>query len=443
MFQYADRRMSGLTQRRRRTALAGRTDVADPTVLGQLVAAADPPAAFTPAEDAEVAEGYASQRSIEDTYNRRLSTRLRRLARRAPTLERRKVRQLHVAAIARDADERLRRAEQADAAMRDRGRHLSRWVRVVLVLLLAAVDVAAYRAAVEIAFDTSDEWPAIIDSYLLALLSIGMVMAAMFAAEQLKAVHTASDRRRTDPDAPVDALARARRVWWQAGLPALAGSVLLLVAGAALRVNALGSVPGWFWLAVPVFSGSALVGAFFIEYKWADQALDERDDLARRSRVAHWRVRRADRRLATTEGGYRRREAEIEQLWSLYEPSWRVQMEMAAARIAVARSAHPELFHPLGPSVVESVHERIACGTTRRDGSAALERLELTVDQVLARARDAHASRRGVAPAVETEPALRRPPTRTRTVVSKAAHPTLARRNGHTPVPDPDAVSFR
>ena len=40
--------------------------------------------------------------------------------------------------------------------------------------------------------------------------------------------------------------------------------------------------PGWFWLAVPAFSASALVGAFFVEYKWANLALDERDDLERR-----------------------------------------------------------------------------------------------------------------------------------------------------------------
>ncbi|WP_117001034.1 hypothetical protein [Desertimonas flava] len=487
MFQYANRRMSGFSQRRRGRRLAGRTYVADPAVLGQLVPSDDPPAVFTPAEDAEVAEGHSSQRTIEHSYNHSLSKRMRRLAKRAPTLERRKVRQLHQADHAYEVDQRLRRAEQANRDMRDHGRHMPRWARILIVLVLAAVDVVAYRAAVEVAFDTSDEWPAIIDSYLLSLLSIGMVMAAMFAAEQLKALHGASDRRVDDPDSLVDDLPRARRVWWQAGLPALAGSVVLLIAGAALRVNALGSVPGWFWLAVPAFSGAALVGAFFVEYKWADKALDERDDLARRSRFAQWRLHRADRRLASVEGDYRMREAEIEQLWSLYEPSWRVQMEMAAARIAVARSERPELFHPLGRSVVESVHERIARGTTRRDGPSALERLDLTVEQVLERAELTHAARRaprpdgslavrprrrGPEPAVVPPPApllrtsvattpsppapsdvtapvsrpstteVRRVPVPTRTVVSRAAHPSIARRNGHTPAPDPDAPSF-
>lgn len=480
MFQYANRRMGGLNQRRRGKRLAGRTYVADPAVLGQLVPPDDPPAVFTPAEDAEVAEGHSSQRTIEHSYNHSLSKRMRRLAKRAPSLERRKVHQLHQADQAYEVDQRLRRAEQSNRDMRDHGRHMPRWARVLIVLVLAAVDVVAYRAAVEVAFDTSDEWPAIIDSYLLSLLSIGMVMAAMFAAEQLKALHGASDRRVDDPDSLVNDLPRARRVWWQAGLPALAGSVVLLVAGAALRVNALGSVPGWFWLAVPAFSGAALVGAFFVEYKWADKALDERDDLARRSRFAQWRLRRADRRLAAVEGDYRMREADIEQLWSLYEPSWRVQMEMAAARIAVARSERPELFHPLGRSVVESVQDRVARGTTRRDGPSALERLDLTVEQVLDRAEWSHAARRSPRPDVDTvaprprrrgaEPAvvppppplrtpaavtadasrplppapeIRRVPVPTRTVVSRASHPAIARRNGHTPVPDPDAPSFR
>jgi len=393
MFQYATGRMGGVSRRRRRRHMAAMGAIADPERIGALIPPSQPPAVFTTAEDAEVAEGHSSQRTIEQDYNRTLSRYVRRLARRAPVLERRKVAQLHRATHAYDAAQRLRRAEQADADMRDHGRHLPRWARLAIVVVLAAVDVVAYRAAVEVAFDTSDEWPAIIDSYLLSLLSIGMVMAAMLSAEQLKALHNACDRRRADPSSPIDALARARRVWWQVGLPALIGSLVLLIAGAALRVNALGSVPGWFWLAVPTFSGAALAGAFFVEYKWADKALDERDDLARRERFAHRRVDTADRRLAKIEGRYRRRQAEIEQLWSVYEPAWRVQLEMAAARIASARAEHPELFHPLGPSVVESVHDRIARGTTRRDPATTITQLDLDVDQVLDRARTTHAMR--------------------------------------------------
>jgi hypothetical protein len=358
------------------------------------VPADDPPAVFTPAEDAEMAEGHSSQRTIEAAYNRRLSRRLGRLGRHAPQLERRKVHQLHLADSAHEVELRLRRAELAQQAMRDHGRHLPRFVRVLLVLVLAAVDVVAYRAAVEVAFDTSDEWPAIIDSYLLSLLSLGMVMAAMFAAEQLKTLHTSRDRRVIEPELADDDQRHARRVWLQAGLPALICAAALLVAGSALRVNALAVPPRWFWLAVPAFSGSAAIGAFFVEYKWANKALDERDDLERRTNRAHRRLRRADRKLAGSEGEFRMREAEITQMWSLYEPSWRVQLEMAAARIASARADRPELFHPLGRSVVESVHERIARGTTRRDASSGLDQLGLTVEQVLERARATHAARR-------------------------------------------------
>ena len=455
MFQYANRRMGGTNRWWRRRRLAAHTAVADPTAWGALVPVDDPPAVFTPAEDAEVAEGHSSQRTIEATYNRRLTKRLGQLAEHAPDLERRKVHQLHLADSAYEVAQRLRRAEQANQAMRDHGRHLPRFVRVVLVLVLAAVDVIAYRAAVEVAFDTSDEWPAIIDSYLLSLLSLGMVMAAMFAAEQLKALHTARDRRITEPEMAADDQQHARRVWLQAGFPALVCAAALLVAGSALRVNALAVPPRWFWLAVPAFSASAAIGAFFVEYTWANKPLDERDDLDRRSRWAQRRLRKADRKLAASEGEFRMREAEITQLWSLYEPSWRVQLEMAGARIAAARADHPELFHPLGRSVVESVHERIARGTTRRDATSGLDRLQLTVEHVLERAHRTHAQRvRGglplAPPAFSAMPSAGPVPPNVASMAAPTAPilaaplvpaPSSVSRNGHDRRTDADAAA--
>jgi hypothetical protein len=440
MFQYATRRMGGTNRWWRRRRLAASTviprdGVPDGMSLGGLIPADDPPAVFTPAEDAEVAEGHSSQRTIEATYNRKLSTRLSRLGRHAPQLERRKVHQLHLADTVHETAHRLRRAEAAQQAMRDHGRHLPRFVRVLLVLVLAAVDVVAYRAAVEVAFDTSDEWPAIIDSYLLSLLSLGMVMAAMFAGEQLKTLHTSRDQRLIEPELAENDQGHARRVWLQAGLPALIGAIALLVAGSALRVNALAVPPRWFWLAVPGFSASAAIGAFFVEYKWANKALDERDDLERRVRRSERGLRRADRKLAASEGEFRMREAEITQMWSLFEPSWRVQLEMAAARIAAARSTRPDLFHPLGRSVVESVHERIARGTTRRDPESGLRQLGLTVDQVLERAAATHAARRrGPAtdlPAPTTASVIAPPPATAMLVTPVVPPPSVESRNGH------------
>lgn len=436
MFQYANRRMGTVNRWWRRRRLAAHARIADPTALGALVPRDDPAAVFTPAEDAEVAEGHASQRTIEAAYNRKLTKRLAKLAEHAPELERRKVDQLHLADDARNVEHRLRRVELAHRGMRDHGRHLPRPARLLLVLVLAAVDVIAYRAAIEVAFDTSDEWPAVIDSYLLALLSLGMVMAAMFAAEQLKGMHTARDRRIVDPDLAVDEQQHARRVWLQAGVPALVCALALLAAGSMLRVNALALPPRWFWIAVPTFSASAATGAFFVEYKWASKALDERDDLQRNSRRADRRLRRADRKLAGSEGEFRMREAEIGQLWSVYEPSWRVQMEMAAARIAAARAEHPELFHPLGPSVVESVHERIARGTTRRDGRTGLAQLELTVEHVLERARCTHErrvrSRVAFEPPSPTAIALPAPlPVASSRVLPSIPEPSAAASNGH------------
>ena len=436
MLQYTTRHMGHTGRWWRRRRLARRSVVVDTTSMGALVPANDPPAVFTAAEDAELAEGHSAQRTIERSYNRALSGRVAKLARRAPDLERRKVAQLRLTTEAGVIDDRRRRAEASNRAMRDHGRHLPRVLRVGLVVLLAVVDVVAYRAAVEVAFDTSDQWPAIIDSYLLALLSIGMVLAAMFSAERLKALHDATDRRAVEHGFATDDVAHARRVWRQTGLPALACAFALLVAGAALRVNALGSTPGWFWLAVPAFSASALVGAFFVEYKWANRALDERDDLERSARKAQRRLRRADRRVAGSEGDYRRRQADIEQLWSRYEPEWRVQMEMTAARIAASRAQNPELFHPLGRSVVESVHERIARGTTRRDGRVGLEHLTLTVDQVLERAQRTYAARVGDpvagagAPSLAPAPAFAAP-TGTASYIPPPEALVTVRRNGN------------
>ena len=305
------------------------------------------------------------------------------------------------------------------------------FVRVGLVVLLAVVDVVAYRAAVEVAFDTSDEWPAIIDSYLLALLSIGMVLAAMFAAEQLKALHdaTRSPGRRAR-------VRRRRRRPRPAGVapdrPAGAGRARSPCSspGAALRVNALGGRR----------DGSGWPCRRSRPRRWSARSSSSTSGRTRRSTSATTSSAAPARPSAGcvaptvagagAEGDYRQRQAEIEQLWSLYEPEWRVQLEMAAARIAAARAENPELFHPLGRSVVESVHERIARGTTRRDGRVGLEHLTLTVDQVLERA-----SARTPPASAARSPALARP---------LAPAPAFAAPTGTASyIPPPDALVDR
>jgi hypothetical protein len=107
-------------------------------------------------------------------------------------------------------------------------------------------------------------------------------------------------------------------------------------------------------------------------------------------------------------------------------------MEMAAARIAAARAENPRLFHPLGQSVVESVHRRIANGTTRRDAVTALDHLDLSVDHVLDRARRTHAAR-------TTPEAIGLRPL-------EPPEPIAARQNGHSnghERPVVDSPSFR
>ena len=376
MFQYSNRRMGGMTRWWRRRRLAALTIVADPASLGALVPPNDPPAAFTPAEDAEVAEGYSSQRTIEADYHRSLRKQLRRLAERAPQLERRKVAQLRLGDDARESDERdppRRRARTGDARPRSSPaarcpggpRRAARRRRCGG---LPGCRRGRLRHVRRVAGDHRLLPPRPVVAGDGARGDVRGRTTQGVALGRRPPTRRSGHRRRTTnntPDGSGDRRASPRCV----------GALGLLIAGAALRVYALFEVPQWFWLAVPAFSASALAGAFFVEYTWASKPLDERDDLERRSRRVHRRLRRADRKLASVEGDYRSRQAEIEQLWSVYEPAWRVQMEMAAARIAAARAEHPELFHPLGPSVVESIHDRIARGTTRRDAKSGLDDL--------------------------------------------------------------------
>ena len=106
MLQYTTRHMGHTGRWWRRRRLARRSVVVDTTSMGALVPANDPPAVFTAAEDAELAEGHSAQRTIERSYNRALSGRVAKLARRAPDLERRKVAQLRLTTEAGVIDDR-------------------------------------------------------------------------------------------------------------------------------------------------------------------------------------------------------------------------------------------------------------------------------------------------------------------------------------------------
>jgi hypothetical protein len=85
--------------------------------------------------------------------------------------------------------------------------------------------------------------------------------------------------------------------------------------------------------------------------------------------------------------------------------------------------------------VVESVHERMARGTTRRDPESGLLHLGLTVDQVLDRAAATHATRRrGPAtdlPSPATAPVLAPPPAAGTLVAPVVPAPSAESRNGH------------
>ena len=86
--------------------------------------------------------------------------------------------------------------------------------------------------------------------------------------------------------------------------------------------------------------------------------------------------------------------------------------------------------------MVESVHERIARGTTRRDGRVGLEHLTLTVDQVLERAQRTYAARVGGpvagagAPSLAPAPAFAAP-TGTASYIPPPEALVTVRRNGN------------
>ena len=422
MFQYATRRMGGTNRwwRRRRLAASTRTPrgVSDPSSLGALVPADDPPAVFTPAEDAEVAEGHSSQRTIEATYNRKLSKRLSapRPGMRRSSSGARSTSCTWPTRVHETAHTAAPRRAGARQAMRDHGRHLPRSVRVLFVLVLAAVDVVAYRAAVEVAFDTSDEWPAIIDSYLLSLLSLGMVMAAMFAGRAAQdAAHVARPSGSSSPSWPTTTSATR-----PAGL----------VAGRACRRSSLRSrcsSPAPRCASTPSPFRPAGSGSPFPRSRRRPRSGRSSSSTSGRTRrstsgtTSSARVRRGPSAGCVGPTGssprarasYRRREAEITQMWSLYEPSWRVQLEMAAARIAAARADAPRAVPPartLGRRVGARTHRpRARHGATRE---SALRHLGLTVDQVLDRAAATHADAAAAGPTSEPDrrPLLAPPP---------------------------------
>lgn len=367
----------------------------------------DGDAVFTTAEDGELAKAHAAQRVVEADFNRTLRKELSRLAASAPELVKRVVVRLDRLERVGEASARLERAKARCSTIADRARHLPRWARLSLVLLLAVIDVVAYRAAILFVFDTDDEWYGVAESFLLALLSLGMVISAAHAADRLKAALQA----RAELDAATsnghDAVRTSDQVlaelaWPRIGVPALIASALLLITGSILRVRAMSNQDWRLYIVVALFSAAAAVGAFFTEWKWGNDALDERDELERARRRTTHKLKRADRKAAAIEDRYRRDQNSIENLWSTFAPQWNVQMELAAARIAGARANHPKLFHPLSTSVIELVHARLDRASTRLDAATELERQGLTVTQVLARAEQEHTRRQNLIAAATT-----------------------------------------
>ena len=129
MLQYTTRHMGTPGDGGVAAGSPGDSVVVDTTTMGALVPANDPPAVFTAAEDAELAEGHSAQRTIERAVQPGAEQdACAELAQAGP---RPRAAQGRPAARAGHARPRIndstRRPRPANRAMRDHGRHLARW----------------------------------------------------------------------------------------------------------------------------------------------------------------------------------------------------------------------------------------------------------------------------------------------------------------------------
>ena len=250
-----------------------------------------------------------------------------------------------------------------DDAIKARGEHLhrqrrmSKRVRLGLLVGLSLLDVTAYRSAAEVVFATSDDLSGKIESFLLSLLSIGMIVAASVAGGRFRHwLDAKADEEAADNDPLVVRAARRELIL---GIVLAALTVIALWAGAMLRLRSMeidgNPVSPLVMVATVVFSALAALGAFVIELVWANEMLDKRDRLVAAVRSADKKADRQADVCTHFEGQYRANLAKVTTLWGQYEPHWNTQVNECLAMIYHARKIQPGRFGALAASIDDLV----------------------------------------------------------------------------------------
>jgi hypothetical protein len=363
---------------------------------------------FTYDERRLMSETMAVVRGLEAQHNRRVAWGLRRLGRKRPRLVLAFAENLDATYAAAEAEAELASFDahfRHDGVLARKPRRISSRARWAALIVLSVVDVAAYRAAVEMAFDTPGDLMGRVESSLLALLSLGMVLCAKTAAEQVRHLIDARSAAETGLASSLTYSRSHLDEFRWIGVPAIVGAFLLLLAGSVLRIQALDPRPTWMYLVVPLFSSGALLGAFFIEQKWASAVGDRRDGLARVARCAVRRRRRTSRRAGRRERSYVVRQTRITMLWSRFAPAVQQQYDLAARSISQARANNPLYFHPLGPDVGElAISEMRAHPSTRTVAHGQLDQGRLALDGLAEEARIEFAERHRAAARITLPP---------------------------------------
>lgn len=214
------------------------------------------------------------------------------------------------------------------------------WLVRLVVTLLAFVDLFTMKTAVEIGFNLpNQEWHEIVESLVVAALSVGIVAAASFCGWATKHAH-GYWKHHLVTSAGSDKAGGAERfdaIWHSVlALGAAGAAIGGMWAGAELRragaAAAAGSVGiGVFW----VFSALAAIAAFVYEYRYGHHLLAEhfavRRDLRQATRRAHSPFK------AATIGRYERGAVRLWGLLSVVAPAATADVQWGDSQVHTGR----------------------------------------------------------------------------------------------------------
>lgn len=350
---------------------------------------------LTQLELADVHSAAVACRAVEHRYNSRVAKLLSRLARTADMLAR------VIAMTNRRAADHAQLSgtvAQIDQALAQDGLHLrsqrrmGRKVRCIAIGGLGVLDITAYRSAMELVFNTSDANAfGIVESVLLSMLSMGMVIAAAFCGASIRHYLDGKAYAESQLEGAITTKA-ARREALTVGVPAGLIAVAAMIAGASLRLQvmqAVGTAPitTSTATAVTIISGLALLGAFFIELKWASDLLDKRDQLHRSEHQARRRLEAAERSAQDIQKKHRTTIEAVLHEWGVHQPTWEAQIDACAERIHAVRGRQTGVFTLVGASVRPVVADLVALGDARLNVDAIVRDRKLSFETIIAEPR--------------------------------------------------------